>query len=83
MKIIIADNYTTFENLKCGDVFELDWEEGLFMKVEPDTEDSDNQYNVISLGDGKMYSMLCDHGVRLRDDVCLTTINNMIKKGEE
>ena len=49
MKIIIADNYTTFENLKCGDVFELDWEEGLFMKVEPDTEDSDNQYNVISL----------------------------------
>ena len=30
-----------------------------------------------------MYSMLCDHGVRLRDDVCLTTINNMIKKGEE
>lgn len=79
MKIIINNNYTEFQCLRSGNVFSTEDDSTLYMKMAPIYADpnDDLKYNAVALDDGGMYSFKSDNEVILRDDICVTNINNI------
>ena len=82
MKIISANKFTIFKNLKSGDVFDIDMDNILYMKIGHICAGNNKAYNAVELDDGDIFVIGDDTEVRLRDDVCVTTISNIRSFGD-
>lgn len=82
MRMISADNFTAFKNLKLGDVFDIDMDNILYMKIGRKCTGDTIKYNAVELDDGDIFAVDGDNEVRLRDDVCVTTISNIKSFGD-